>query len=212
MKLKLIITSDIVCVWCYIGVRRLQLAFAASPDVDPLITWIPFELNPDMPPDGINRVSYFEQKFGPEKRREIESRTTRVARNEGLVLDWTKIQRQPNTHKCHILMALAAHYGLSGALHDRLCLAHFAEGLNIGDQSTLIKLASEVGIDKSLSLEALSDQFVSEHVKNAERVAKKADIWGVPHFLVNDSQVVNGAIEPREWMDIFSRLKVGATD
>jgi predicted DsbA family dithiol-disulfide isomerase len=210
MKLKLTITSDIVCVWCYIGVRRLQLAFAASPDVEPLITWRPFELNPEMPPEGMNRVSYFETKFGPERRREIEVSTTTVAHDEGLVLDWAKIQRQPSTHKCHILMAIAARYGLSGALHDRLCCAHFAEGMNIGDESTLINLASEVGIDKCISLNALSDDFISQHVRSAESTVRKADIWGVPHFLMNASLVVNGAIEPEEWMKVFSRLKAGA--
>jgi predicted DsbA family dithiol-disulfide isomerase len=210
MKLKLAITSDIVCVWCYIGVRQLQLALEKCPWVEPKIIWHPFELNPDMPMTGVDRVEYFDRKFGSEKRLAIEAGTTLAADDAGLVLDWSKIKRQVSTRNCHVLMQIAAKNGDANALHDRLCQAHFADGLNISDEATLIRLAGEIGMSKALAKSALRDVHLHNAVLASEIAARQAGIMGVPHFVIDDVTVVNGAAGTQQWIEIFEDLKVEA--
>jgi predicted DsbA family dithiol-disulfide isomerase len=210
MKLKLAITSDIICVWCYIGVRQLQLALEKCLWVEPEIIWHPFELNPDMPLAGMNRVEYFDRKFGPEKRLAIEARTTLAAHDAGLVLDWTKIECQVNTRNCHVLMHIAAKSGLADALHDRLCLAHFVDGLNISDEETLIHLAGEIGMSNELKKSAIKNVHLQNAVLASENAASQTGIMGVPHFVIDDTMVVNGAAGAQQWIEIFKDLKVEA--
>jgi predicted DsbA family dithiol-disulfide isomerase len=209
-KLKLAITSDIICVWCYIGIRQLQLALEKCPWVEAEIIWHPFELNPEMPVNGVDRIEYFDRKFGPEKRLAIEARTKLAADDAGLVLDWTKINRQVSTRNCHVLMRVAEKNGLANALHDRLCLAHFTDGLNISDEETLVDLAGEIGMSTELARSALGDTHLKNAVLASENAARQTGIMGVPHFVIEDVMVVNGAAGAQQWTQIFEDLKVEA--
>src|SRR5690242_16321309 len=103
-KLPLAIVSDIACPWCFIGKARLETALERHGLTERVaITWLPYELNPDMPEGGMDRAQYLDTKFGPGKRREIEVRLSAAALESGVTFNWGKVTRSVNTRLAHML-------------------------------------------------------------------------------------------------------------
>ena len=113
------VVSDVVCPWCYIGKRRLEAALAARAGPAPIVRWLPFQLNPDIPAGGIDRRTYLQEKFGgPERAREIYARIEAAGREVGIPFRFDRIDRQPNTSDAHRLIAWAQ--AVAPASADRL--------------------------------------------------------------------------------------------
>jgi predicted DsbA family dithiol-disulfide isomerase len=119
MPLEISIFSDVICPWCYVGKRRLDRA------LDQLglreraaITWLPFQLNPDMPPEGMERARYRAQKFGAERAAMFDRRLTDLGAEEGIPFAFEKIERTPNTARAHMLMLQAAEQGKADSLAE----------------------------------------------------------------------------------------------
>src|SRR6478672_11476111 len=127
MRIEAVITSDFVCPWCLVGERRLRKAIATLPsDIEVKLAFRPFELNPDMPPEGRDRKSYRVAKFGSLARSEaMDAQMTELGRGEGIVFDYAKIARTPNTFAAHRLMWLAEREGEPEKLADLLFAAYF---------------------------------------------------------------------------------------
>src|SRR5258705_3323528 len=127
--MRIDIYSDTVCPWCYLGKRRFELALAARPQHEPRVTWRPFELNPDMPPEGVDRAIYLARKIGPpELVAEAHAELGRQGRASGIEFRFDLIQRMPNTRRSHLLMAHAARRGRQTAGLGRVLRGHFADG------------------------------------------------------------------------------------
>ena len=125
--------SDVICPWCFIGKRRLEraLKIRSNPKVD--INWRAFQLNPDMPKNGIAREQYIEAKFGGSERAQgIYDNIRRVGETEGLEFRFDKIKRTPNTILAHRLIAWSKHYKMSDLVVESLFKAYFFEGRDIG--------------------------------------------------------------------------------
>src|SRR5882672_11827228 len=145
------VVSDVVCPWCYIGKRKLEIALAGlpadEPGLAPTVRWHPFELNPDLPVEGIPRAAYLEKKFGGKARAaEIYARVRAVGAEVGIALDFDRIVRQPNTRDAHRLIAWAQQRGDAGALVERLFRAYFIEGRWVGERDLLAALAADSGL------------------------------------------------------------------
>jgi len=194
--MRIDIYSDTVCPWCYLGKRRFELALAARPQHEPRVTWRPFELNPDMPPEGVDRAIYLARKIGPpELVAEAHAELGRQGRASGIEFRFDLIQRMPNTRRSHLLMAHAARRGRQTAVMDRVMRAYFEEGCDIGDTEVLVRLGVEAGLPEYETRSALVLRAGQDGVIAAERHAAVLGITGVPTFVFDGQYTISGAQE-----------------
>lgn len=198
-RLSVDIVSDVVCPWCYIGKRRLEAALAARGQPRLEIRWHPFQLNPHIPPGGVDRRTYLEDKFGgAERAREIYARVEAAGREVGIPFDFDRIGRQPNTLDAHRLIAWAQSTAAERAdrLVESLFRAYFSEGVNIGEIDELVRLASEAGYDGPAARVHLESDDGRAAIAAADARMKEMGIGGVPFFIFNRRLAVSGAQPP----------------
>ena len=193
------IYSDIVCPWCYVGKRRLERALT-SVGGNVRVTWRPFQLNPTMPLDGMDRTTYLKAKFGSlEVFGRMEEQLLAAGVDEGIPFAFGKIQRTPNTFAAHRLVWYAAQQGKQDKMVETLFRAYFLEGKNIGDVKILMHVAAEAGLDRTEIEEFLVSEKGMVEVRAEEAVGRQLGIRGVPYFVFNGSITISGAQTP----DIF---------
>ena len=190
------IYSDIVCPWCFVGKRRLERALTAVGG-DVHVTWRPFQLNPTMPLDGMNRKAYLEAKFGSlEAFGLMEEQLLAAGAEEKIPFAFEKIQRTPNTFAAHRLVWYAALQGKQDEVVEGLFGAYFLEGGNLGDVKTLTHVAVEAGLDRIETETFLASEKGVVEVKAEEAVGRRLGISGVPYFVFNGSISISGAQPP----------------
>jgi predicted DsbA family dithiol-disulfide isomerase len=190
------IYSDIVCPWCYVGKRRLERALT-SVGGDIHVTWRPFQLNPTMPSDGMDRAAYLKAKFGSlEAFGRMKEQLLAAGVDEQIPFAFEKIQRTPNTVAAHRLVWYAAQQGKQDAMVEALFRGYFVEGQNIGDMATLAHVAAEAGLDRTETEEFLESEKGVVEVKAEEAVGRRLGIRGVPYFVFNGSIAISGAQPP----------------
>ncbi|HEX6138018.1 MAG TPA: DsbA family oxidoreductase [Casimicrobiaceae bacterium] len=192
------VVSDIVCPWCYIGKRKLDGALAelerSEPSLDVRVRWRPFQLNPDLPPDGIARASYLARKFGGAARADqIYARVKGVGETVGIAFRFDRIERQPNTLDGHRLIAWVQRQHDASALVERLFSAYFVEGRYVGDRDELARLAAECAESERDARAMLESDALREEVAIESREALDAGIQGVPFFVFDGRTAVSGA-------------------
>ena len=195
------IYSDIVCSWCYVGKRRLERALAhLNGGAQARITWRPFQLNPTMPLDGMDRATYLKAKFGSlENFGRMEEQLLAAGVEERIPFAFEKIQRTPNTFAAHRLVWYAAQQGKQDAMVEALFHGYFLEGKNIGEVTTLTHVAAEAGLDRTETEEFMESEKGVVEVKGEEAVGRRLGISGVPYFVFNGTVSISGAQPP----DIF---------
>lgn len=204
---RLDIFSDPVCPWCYVGKANLDRALADHPDHPFQIQWHPFQLNPDMPPEGVPKRAYLEQKFGGKARVDaVHERLREVARAAGVEMDPDKPQRMPNTLNAHRLVHWAGIEGVQQAVVDALMRAYWVEGRDIGDLETLAAIAGEQGMDAEATLRLLSSDADAEDIAARDADARAKGVTAVPTFLIAQHYVVSGAQPPELWGQVIKEL------
>jgi predicted DsbA family dithiol-disulfide isomerase len=194
--MRIDIYSDTVCPWCYLGKRRFELAMAARPQYEPRVTWRPFELNPDIPPEGVDRATFLAGRIGtPERVAEADAELKRQGEASSIDFRFDLIERIPNTRRSHLLMAHAARCGRQTAVMDRVMRAYFEEGCDIGDIEVLVRLGVEAGLTEYESRSALILRSGQDGVIAAERHAAVLGITGVPTFIFDGQYTISGAQE-----------------
>jgi predicted DsbA family dithiol-disulfide isomerase len=214
--MRIDIYSDTVCPWCYLGKRRFELAVAARPQYEPRVTWRPFELNPDMPVEGVARAGYLTAKFGNEERiAAAHAELTRQGQASGIEFRFDLIERMPNTRRSHLLIAHAARSGrqgavpgdgLAAAVKERIMRAFFEEGCDIGDIETLVRLGVDAGLAERECRAALVLRAGQDGVIAAERHAAVLGITGVPTFIFDGLYTISGAQEVGTLARVFDQV------
>ncbi len=191
------VISDVVCPWCFIGKRRLEMAIALVPDIAVDINWRPYFLNPWIPREGIDRQTYLETKFGSAERYGvIAERVAAAAAMEGLLYASDIITRQPNTLDCHRLILWSRSATDPGRMKQRLMELYFSEGGDLTDPKTLIQAAIDCGMDADLVRRLLASDADVDRIESEANSAKEAGIDGVPCFVIGGSDIVTGAQSP----------------
>ncbi len=158
------------------------------------VRWRPFELNPHMPPEGMDRVAYRSRKFGSWQRsRELDAQVAAVGAQEGIAFRHDLIRRTPNTFQAHRLVWLAEREGVQDAAVETVFRAYFVEGRDIGDPAVLADLAVGAGIARERAAAFLASDEGADEVAEAERDAQRRGISGVPTFVVDGEPVFSGA-------------------
>jgi len=202
------IFSDVVCPWCYIGKRRFARALTQRPDIQPEVSWRAFQLNPDLPREGMDRAEYVAMKFGGGRRaEEIYKRVTEAGLGEGIDFRFDRIRRTPNTTDAHRLLLYAAGAKAQDAVVDRLFVGYFTEGADIGDTDTLAALAGDAGLEIDPARRFLASEQGRETVMEDLSLAYKMGITGVPCFILEGKYALPGAHEPEAFQPLFDLAK-----
>lgn len=210
--LPIIVYSDVICPWCYVGKRRLEAALGA-PDMPEQVgfAWRPFQLNPDMPADGIERSVYRARKFGAERSAELDRNMTETGREVGINFAFDRMQRTPNTRLAHRLIWEAGRQGRQDAIVNRLFQAYFEEGLDIGSAEILARLAAESGLEAAGVEQALGDADSLEAVVDLEEQGRRLGIQGVPFFVLLGKYGISGAQPPEFWRETLPKIAAEAS-
>lgn len=189
--MKIEVVSDVICPWCFIGKKRLEKALALLPEVKPEIHWLPFQLNPEMPRQGVPRAEYRKAKFGSvERGRELDARVAGEGRGEGIAFAFERMQRTPNTIAAHRLIALAQKQGLGQKVVDALFKAYFEDAKDIGSEDVLRDIATQSGVA------GWPEQSDEKEVAALEASLRGLGIQAVPTFIFDRKFGVSGAHPP----------------
>ncbi|WP_428661577.1 DsbA family oxidoreductase [Reyranella sp.] len=199
------IVSDTICPWCYIGKRRFERALDLSGRNDIAISWRPFQLNPDMPPEGMTRDDYVRAKFGGGDRpRQIYQAIAESGREAGIEFQFSKIKRTPNTVLSHRLVHWSAKQERQDEVVAELFRAYFEDGLDVGDLEILVECARRAGLDRELARKFLLSEEGRQEVVASDVYARRLGINGVPCFIVNRKYAVSGAQPPSAFVEVFN--------
>ena len=206
-QMRIDIFSDTVCPWCFLGLRRFELALVERPQYEPRVVWRPFELNPDMPWEGVERAAYLAAKIGDAARvAEMEETVVRHGEAIGLQFRFDLIERMPNSRRSHLLIAHAARHGLQGKVKHRVMQGFFQEGIDIGDLDHLVRLGVDAGLAEREARAALVLREGQDGVVAAERHAATLGISAVPTYVFDGQYTLSGAQEPANMAKILDQV------
>lgn len=208
---KLDIMSDPICPWCYIGKTYLDRALEQHADHPFEVEWHPFQLNPDMPAEGMDRRAYLEGKFGGQKGAvQAYLPVVEHAQKAGLDINLDAIQRTPNTLNAHRLIKWAGIEGKQTPVVSALFRAYFKDGQDIGDIEVLSDIADGAGLDASVILRLFKSDADVEEIKTRDQMAREMGITSVPTFIVAGRHAVPGAQPPELWTKVIEDIQDGA--
>lgn len=197
------VISDVICPWCFIGKRRLEKAIAAL-GVPVKVRWLPFQLNPTMPKEGISRREYRINKFGSWGRsQELDAKVVAVGKEEGIDFAFDRIVRTPNTLDAHRLIWLAEVEGVQDAVVETLFRAYFTEGQDISDRKTLLEVVAEAGLDRGKAEAMLKGNDGLEAIRESEGLSRRHLVDSVPFFIINGRITLAGAQQPDTFLEAF---------
>src|SRR5713226_8111691 len=202
------VTSDLICPWCFVAKRRLEKA-ASILGKSIEMRWHPFQLNPEMPVEGLNRRAYRSAKFRSwEQSQRLDAQVAAAGEEVGIEFRHDLMKRTPNTFKGHVLLAAALREGLQiqNRVAERLFQAYFIKGEDVGDPGTLLGIAREFGVTAILRVEDLDRPALVSEVKTAERKAASAGIRGVPQISFQGTVVASGAQKEELLADSILRI------
>jgi len=209
--LRVDVVFDFVCPWCYIGKRRLEAALDAwkaqhPADPEPVVRWLPFQLNPEIPAGGISRCEHIERKHGPAgPSPEKQEHLVALGSSLGLAFAFDKIAVQPNTIDAHRLSGCAQGHGWQDAMVETLFRAYFMEGIDLNDHDALVSLAASVGFEWGRVALYLGSATDVRTVMRMELEARVAGIDIVPFFIFNGEVTVAGAQEENVLLEAMAR-------
>ena len=211
--IKLDIMSDPICPWCYIGKTQLDRALASHPDHPFTVEWHPFQLNPDMPAEGMDRRAYLEGKFGGKAEAvQVYGNIERQARTLGLSIDFAAMKRTPNTINAHRLIHWAGLEQKQQGLVDALFDAYFCKGVDIGESNNLCDIAEKAGLERDVIAHLLDGDTDCQMIRERDAHSRKMGVNAVPTFIVANQHAVPGAQTPEVWTTIIADLQTQIED
>ncbi|HVI53757.1 MAG TPA: DsbA family oxidoreductase [Luteibacter sp.] len=205
--LKLQVVADVICPWCFIGKRSLDKAIAilAGQGIEVELEWMPFELNPNLPLEGMDRRTFRSARFGSwENALAMDARAVAAGRPLGAVFNYDKQPRTSHTLAAHALLRLAWKEGgssLQTRLAEAMFVAYFTEGQDLGDHGVLEALAAGVGmaaqaVERSASLQG--------DVRRREQAVLEAGVTSVPSYFMHDKPFFSGSQDPQGYVRLLS--------
>ncbi len=202
------VISDTVCPWCFIGKRRLQRAMEMRPNIVFDVKWRPYQLDTTVPRTGMDRQAYMRLKFGDDPKKIVEMYKLIAAEGEkdGIAFDFAAIQRRPNTLDSHRLIRWAEGHGVQDEVVERLFIAYFENGEDIGDIRVLADIADICGMDGVETAQMLEDGTDLELVAREDQIAREMGVTGVPAMIFGGKLAVSGARESQVLASVIDRV------
>ena len=207
--LEIEIFSDVICPWCFIGKRRLDKVLATELGEGVCLRWRPYQLYPQIAPEGVDRGEYLARRYGPDAdRARVPARIAQEAEAEGIALHFERIERMPNTLLAHRLLELAHEHGVQHELAEVLFQGYFCQGRDVGDVDELVSLAAEVGLNASTVGTFLAGDGGRDEVLSQLQRAPELGISGVPGYYLANSFLLPGAQDSQTMAQIIERVKL----
>lgn len=207
-KVVIDVVSDVICPWCFLGKRRLDKALASLPDVQADIGWRPFLLDPTIPPEGMDRHAYLSAKFGEERLKTLHDPLEAAGKEDGVPYRFDAITRTPNTLNAHRLLRWSHAEGKQQDLAERLFMAYWNQGRDIGDIAELSAIASEAGMNGADAEAKLRTDVDADKVRREIMQAQSMGISGVPCFVFGQKFGVMGAQAPAALVEAIEKAAV----
>lgn len=194
----LIVVSDVICPWCFMAKRNLEKALQIlGPKLQLEIAWSAFELNPEMPKDGVDRYQYRSKKFGSwNYSQSLDAQVAKAGASAGITFRHDLISRTPNTFNAHRLIWLAQEDGVQDAVVESLFRAYFTQGQDVGDINVLVAIATESGIAKDRARAFIESTDGTDVVRRDAQMAIACGISAVPTFIFDGHILFSGALKP----------------
>ena len=210
--IRLDIFADPVCPWCYVGKANLDRALEAHPDHPFAVAWHPFQLNPDMPAEGVDKRQYLAARFGGEDQLDqLHARLAAMASAAGVEMDPDKPSRIPNTLNAHRLIHWAGLEQRQTPVVAALMRAYWRDGRDIGAAEVLADIAAGTGMDRAVVARLLASDADRDDIAARDLDARKKGVTAVPTFLIAQHYVVSGAQPPEMWAAVIDDLKAQQT-
>jgi len=191
------VVSDVVCPWCYLGKARLDQAIASvAGDIDVSVNWRPYQLNPDLPPEGVDHKAHLAAKLGGQAAVDrAHEMLAGLGRADGIAFDFDAVKISPNTLDAHRLMRWAMVHGpqAQGVVANLLFKANFEDGRNVGDHAVLLDIAEEAGLERPVIAALLASDADKDAVVKEIDMARGMGVTGVPCFILDGQYAVMGA-------------------
>jgi len=201
--------SDTICGWCYIGKERLNQALEQLNISPSIVTNLPFQLNPSMPKDGMERINYIKSKFGSiENAKPMYDNMIMQGEQENLQIKLDKIKRTPNTVKSHLLVDLARKYKVENNVIADLFESYFTKAKDIGDEDVLMFIAKKNKLSTDEVKEYLNNEENIKKINKMDDVAREIGIKGVPFYIFNDQLSISGAQTVDHLIEAIKNYKV----
>lgn len=202
------VISDTVCPWCFIGKRRLTRAMAARPAIAFDVKWRPYQLDTQVPREGMDRQAYMRLKFGDDPMKIVEMHKLIAAEGEkeGIAFDFGAIARRPNTLDSHRLIRWAESQGVQDDVVERLFIAYFENGEDIGEIRVLADIADMCGMDGVEIAQMLESDDDRALVEREDQIAREMGVTGVPAMIFGGKLAVAGAREPEVLVSVIDRV------
>lgn len=209
MTTRLDIISDVVCPWCYVGAANLLMAIEQRGGIHPFaLRWHPYQLDPAIPPQGLDRKAYLAARFGTDSTHidDIHARLTKMGAEAGITFNFDRITRAPNTLAAHRLIHWAAAEHLQTRTAMILFARYFERGEDISDPAILTQAAEEAGLDPAAIARLLSGDTDTDTIRAEVEAAGTMGVTGVPTFIIAGTRAVAGA-QPRDlWTSLIEAI------
>ncbi len=211
--MRIDVYADIACPWCYIGERRLEAAIQQRPDVEIVRHWRPFQLQPDLPAQGIPWNEFVPQKFGSiERATQMFAQVARAGKPDDIDFRFDRVATAANTGDAHRLILYAGEQNREWEMAEALFRAYFTEGRDLNSIDTLVEIATSVGIAEDNVRRLFATTMYSSEVEGSQELAGQLGVQGVPFFVIDERYGLSGA-QPVEVLlqaiDQVSEEKVG---
>lgn len=195
--MQLDIISDPICPWCYVGKKRMELALAARPDMPIDLAYRVFQLNPDMPREGMDRKEHMRRKFGDSKGPSpIVDALIQSGKELGIEFNFSRIARTPNTQDAHRLIRWSHGAGCQPQVVEIMFRRYFTDGADISDHAVLLDVAREAGMDTEIIGGLLAGDADRDLILAEDATARRIGIQGVPSYVLANKYLLVGAQEP----------------
>jgi len=205
--LQLDVISDVICPWCYIGKRNLDAALSKLEDIRINLIWRPYQLDPRTPPEGYDRRTQIERKFGADGAKQISEKILAASQGTGIDFAFDKIDRTPNTLNAHRLIRWAASTGQQHVIAEALFSAYFEQGRDVGDVEVLLDIAATHDMDTKLLGELFASDADMAATRNDDAAGRDLGIAGVPTFLAGGKFMLSGAQDPDYLLRFFAKAQ-----
>ncbi|WP_084418650.1 DsbA family oxidoreductase [Henriciella litoralis] len=196
-KLTIEMVSDLVCPWCWLGLRRIQGAIALVPELDVELLFRPFELDPTIPEGGVNYRDYMASKFGPETEDSRWASMRQVlieyGEAENIPFRFQDLKHRPNSFDAHRLVRWAQGQGKGAEAKEALFRAYFHDIRDIGDHDVLADIGAEIGLERDIIAKLLASGADVEETRKEADTFREMGVSGVPTYIAMRRIAVQGA-------------------
>lgn len=206
--MRIDVWADVVCPWCWIGEARLFRALEQRPDIQAEVTWRPFQLQPDLPKEGLSWDEVVRTRFGgPERARMMFQHVASAGAADGLEFNFEAISSHPNTRDAHRLVLLAQEAGIAREMAEALFRANFQDGRDVGKTGVLADVAAQVGLDRDRVARFLGGDQLGRVVDESQAEARELGIDGVPFFVIDGTYAFSGAQPLETFVAVLDRVR-----